>query len=242
MENISAALLIIGDEILSGRTQDKNINYIARYLEEIGICLQEVRIVADQKTAIIEAINVLRNRFTYLFTTGGIGPTHDDITAECIAKAFDVPLEIHAEAFDILQTYYGAESFTKARQRMARIPKGGILIKNPISKAPGFQVDNVFTMAGVPNIMQTMLDDVRPRLQGGDKVKSRSIRLDIGESIIAEPLSELQRRFPEVSIGSYPAYAEGKNSLEIVMRSTNSTALENCTEQLKSYVKAKIKA
>lgn len=203
-QNPTAAILIIGDEILSGRTRDTNMNTIATFLAPMGIEVQEMRVIGDDEAAIIEAVTALRTRVDYVFSTGGIGPTHDDITSDCMAKAFGVALLEHPEALKILGARYGAD-FNAARRRMARIPEGASLIKNPVSDAPGFQIENVFVMAGVPQIMRAMLDDVAPRLRTGHQVVSATLKItQKGEGHIAEPLSKLADRYPALSIGSYP--------------------------------------
>jgi len=200
----TAAVLIIGDEILSGRTQDTNLNTIARFLAALGIELQEARTVGDRSEQIVDAVNTLRARHDYLFTTGGIGPTHDDITADCMAEAFAVPLPEHPEALAILERRYGDE-LNAARRRMARIPEGGSLIRNPVTDAPGFQLGNVFVMAGVPKIMTAMLEDVAPRLRTGSVVHARTVRVTgVGEGAIADILSEAAGTERELSFGSYP--------------------------------------
>lgn len=235
-EKVTAALLIIGDEILSGRTQDKNIATIAKFLGLMGISLQEVRIVSDEFDAIIPAVRALKDSADYLFTTGGIGPTHDDITAEAIAKAFDLPLEQNVEAYKLLADHYGEGNFTDARKRMTRVPKGGILIKNPVSLAPGFQVDNVFTLAGVPKIMEGMLEDIRPRLKAGQMVYSADITLNIGESTIAGLLTEYaENHYPQLSIGSYPFYGEGRYGVQVVFRGTDKSQVIEAVTALKKH-------
>ncbi len=206
-QRLTAAVLVIGDEILSGRTQDVNIATIARFLGSLGIDLSEARCVPDIEEEIVAATNALRKRYTYLFTTGGIGPTHDDITADAIGKAFGVPVEHHPEAVALLSARYAPGEFNERRQRMARVPKGASLIKNPISAAPGFQIENVFVMAGVPKIMQAMLDDVAPRLERGVTVKSLGFTVKLPEGRIAAELAEIQNRHPDVTIGSYPFFA-----------------------------------
>lgn len=235
MTQVTAALLIIGDEILSGRTEDKNASYIARFLNEVGIILTEVRIIPDIADTIAENVNHLRGQYDYLFTTGGIGPTHDDITAPSIAQAFDVPLTIHPKAYETLLNYYGQENFTPARQRMARTPEGASLINNPVSLAPGFQLDNVFTLAGVPKIMQAMLEDVRPRLKGGTTITALDITLNVGESLIADYLASLQKENPTVSIGSYPFYGENRHGVQIVIRSSDPKAAETALQDLHNF-------
>lgn len=206
---ITAAVLVIGDEILSGRTQDVNAATIARFLGGLGIDLCEVRIVPDIEAEIVAALNALRSRYSYVLTTGGIGPTHDDITADAVGKAFGLPVEHHPEAMPLLAARYAPGEFNEYRQRMARTPKGASLIRNPLSVAPGFQIGNVFVMAGVPKIMQAMLDDVAPRLTKGVPVVSRSITVRLPEGRIAKGLSSIQDRYTRLTIGSYPFFAGG---------------------------------
>jgi molybdenum cofactor synthesis domain-containing protein len=205
---VTAAVLVIGDEILSGRTQDVNVAAIARFLAPYGIDLMEVRMVPDVQAEIVAAVNALRGRYSYVFTTGGIGPTHDDITADAIGAAFDLPVEHHPEAMALLAARYKPEEFNERRRRMARVPRGATLIKNPVSVAPGFQIENVFVMAGVPKIMQAMLDDIGPRLARGTPVISRSLTVRLPEGRIADPLAAIQRAHPAVTIGSYPFFAD----------------------------------
>src|SRR5690242_4507400 len=220
-ELVTAAVLVIGDEILSGRTKDKNIGYIAEYLTTIGIELKEVRVVSDHEPDIVAALNALRQRYTYVFTTGGIGPTHDDITADCVAKAFGVPLEIHAEAVRIISeraAKMGTE-MNDARMRMARIPRGAKLVVNKVSGSPGFWIGNVIVMAGVPAIMQAMLDAVAPELKTGVKMLSETIRADAREGDVGTELGEIAKANPDVTIGSYPFFDDklGPNT-NIVVR------------------------
>jgi molybdenum cofactor synthesis domain-containing protein len=222
IEPITAAILVIGDEILSGRTKDKNIGYIAEYLTGLGIDLKEVRVVPDVEAEIVAATNALRARYNYLFTTGGIGPTHDDITAECIAKAFGVPIDFHPEALHIISeraAKMGTE-MNDARRRMARIPQGAALVENKVSGAPGFWIGNVIVMAGVPAIMQAMLDAVAPQLKTGVKMLSEAIRADAREGDVGTELGAIAKAHPDVTIGSYPFFDEklGPNT-NIVVRS-----------------------
>ena len=207
-EVITAALLVIGDEILSGRTKDKNIGYIAEYLTALGIDLGEVRIVGDQERAIVDALNALRARYTYVFTTGGIGPTHDDITADCVAKAFGVPIDIEPRALAILHERLAATGaeMNEARLRMTRIPKGADLVLNKVSGAPGMWIENVIVMAGVPSIMQAMLDEVAPKLKTGVRMLSETIRADAREGDIGSQLGAIAKANPQVAIGSYPFF------------------------------------
>jgi len=223
---VTAALLVIGDEILSGRTKDKNIGYIAEYLTAIGIDLREVRIVPDVEEEIVGAVNALRHRYDHVLTTGGIGPTHDDITADAIAKAFGVGIDFDPRAVAILAERYGTADLTQARMRMARIPDGAELIANPVSKAPGFSIGNVHVMAGVPAIMQAMLDALAERLPTGRKMLSRSVPAGMGEGRIATPLGEVQKRFPDVAIGSYPGFDPATGfTTTLVLRSRDETRL-----------------
>lgn len=216
---VTAALLIIGNEVLSGRTRDANLPYIAETLNAVGVRLREARIVPDIEAEIIEAVNGLRHRYDYVFTTGGIGPTHDDITAESIAKALNSPLVNNPEALRRLQQHYGMAGLelTPARLRMVRIPEGATLIDNPVSAAPGFQIDNVLVMAGVPRIMQAMLDGVKGRLRGGQPVLSRSVSCNLGEGVIAEGLTAIQHRYPDVDIGSYPRFTSSSDGFRVTV-------------------------
>ena len=217
---VSAAVLVIGDEILSGRTKDKNIGTIADMCTAVGIDLKEVRIVADDETAIVGALDALRNRYTYVFTTGGIGPTHDDITADCVAKAFGVPLDVHPDAVAILKERLaktGGE-LNEARLRMARIPRGGTLVANKVSGAPGFRIGNVITMAGIPAVMQAMMEEVLPTLKTGAKLLSETIRADAKEGDVGTELGTIAKAHPETIIGSYPFFDERGPNTNIVVR------------------------
>ena len=220
---LTAAVLVIGDEILSGRTQDVNIAAIARFLAPFGIDVCEARCVPDIEAEIVAAVNALRARYTYVFTTGGIGPTHDDITADAIGAAFDRPVEHHPEAMAMLAARYAPGEFNDRRQRMARIPKGATLVKNPVSTAPGFQIENVFVLAGVPKIMQAMLEDVAPRLSRTTPVQSLNITIRMPEGRIAAELAAIQERHQEVSIGSYPFFTASGSMAE--MRASVGTTL-----------------
>jgi molybdenum cofactor synthesis domain-containing protein len=224
--SLTAAVLVIGDEILSGRTRDTNSGHIAAFLTELGIDLREVRVVPDDEALIVEAVNLLRSRYTYLFTTGGIGPTHDDITADAIGAAFGVPVVHNPEAVAILKDHYAQPGeLTEARLRMARIPEGGSLIANPVSKAPGFRIGNVFVMAGVPKIMQAMLINIEPELEVGAKVLSETLDCPFGEGVIGTALGEIAKAHPKVSIGSYPVLAARAFSTKLVVRSRDAAAL-----------------
>lgn len=236
----TAAVLVIGDEVLSGRTQDTNSHAIARFLTALGIDLMEVRVVGDRPDQIVEALNALRTRHTYVFTTGGIGPTHDDITADAVAEAFGVALPEHPEALAILERRYG-DDLNAARRRMARIPEGGSLIANPVSDAPGFQIGNVFVMAGVPRIMAAMLDDVAPRLATGAVVHSRTLRVTgVGEGDVADRLEALARAHRDLSLGSYPfgLGQPGQTGTHLVVRGRDGALVDQVAEQLVDELRA----
>lgn len=234
---ITAAILVIGDEILSGRTKDKNIGTIADFLTAAGIDLREVRIVPDEAAMIVEAVNVLRARYTYLFTTGGIGPTHDDITADCVAQAFGVGIDIDERARAMLLERHKLEDLNEARLRMARIPFGADLIPNAVSKAPGFRIGNVHVMAGVPSIMQAMLDAVAPTLKGGAAMISETIEaVGLPEGQYASELGEIARARPAVSIGSYPALTPEGFRNRIVVRSRDAQALTEAKAAVEALV------
>jgi molybdenum cofactor synthesis domain-containing protein len=243
---VTAGLLVIGDEILSGRTKDKNIGYIAEYLTGIGIELKEVRVVADSEGAIVEALNALRHRYAYVFTTGGIGPTHDDITADCVAKAFGVTIDYDPRAVAIMRERFPEQELNAARMRMTRIPAGADLVLNKVSKAPGFWIGNVIVMAGVPTIMQAMLDEVAPKLRTGVKIMSETVRADAREGDIGTELGEVASAHPAVMIGSYPFFDEtlGPNT-NVVLRSRDPHKLAHAkvaVEAMLARVKAALKA
>jgi molybdenum cofactor synthesis domain-containing protein len=244
---IDAAVLVIGDEILSGRTQDANVAAIARFLAPYGVDLAEVRFVPDVAGEIVNAVNALRRRYSYVFTTGGIGPTHDDITADAIGAAFGLPVTHHPEAMALLSGRYGPGEFNERRQRMARTPQGALLIRNPVSTAPGFQVENVFVMAGVPKIMQAMLEDVGPRLKRALPVVSRSLTVRLPEGRIAQELAAIQAAHPAVSIGSYPFFAgarpsaaggSGAAGTTLVVRGRDEAAVEAATRDVAELARA----
>jgi molybdenum cofactor synthesis domain-containing protein len=222
----TAAVLIIGNEILSGRTQDTNLNHIAMQLAGRGIRLAEARVVADIEDEIVAAVRALSARYSYLFTTGGIGPTHDDITVDAIAKAFGKPVVVHPEARARLEKHYGAGNVTPARLRMARVPEGASLVDNPVSGAPGIRIGNIFIMAGVPSIMRAMIDGIVPTLAGGPIVLARSIACEIAESVLAEPLGAIQAAHSDVDIGSYPWFRSGRFGVSLVTRGTDAARLD----------------
>ena len=239
LEVITAALLVIGDEILSGRTADKNIHSVASRCTLSGLQLREVRVVGDEEVEIITALQALAGRYHYVFTTGGIGPTHDDITADCVAKAFDVPLLEHPEAVQILLDHYPHGGLTDARRRMTRIPEGGVLIANSISAAPGFMIENVIVMAGVPKIVEVMLDDVFPKLRTGRKMLSIAVQISQPESRVAGLLADLDKRYEAVSIGSYPFFREGNVGATVVLRGLDREMLEEVVGLLTTKLEEK---
>ena len=228
----SAAIVIIGNEVLSGRVQDANINWLAKALNELGIRLNEVRVVRDIEEHIVKAVNELRPDHDYVFTTGGIGPTHDDITSESVARAFGVPLVRHPGAEALLTSRYDPAHLNEARLRMANTPEGASLIENPISAAPGFQIGNVFVMAGVPVIMQAMFGGLRHRLIGGAPVLSRVVSCYLGEGAIARELGATQGRFPDVEIGSYPYYKLGRYGTSLVFRGIEKARIDLAADEV----------
>lgn len=236
MPNPSAAMIVIGDEILSGRTRDANMYHLAGKLAAAGIDLKEVRIVSDEARAIVAAVNDLRAAHDHVFTSGGIGPTHDDVTADCVAEAFGVPIGVREDAREILARHYagGELELNEARLRMARIPEGAVLIENPVSKAPGFTLGNVHVMAGVPDVFKTMVESVLPALTGGAPLMTESVRIERGEGDIAGPLGEIAARFPQVSIGSYPFQRHGRYGSNVVLRSADRAALDAATNDVRA--------
>jgi molybdenum cofactor synthesis domain-containing protein len=232
-KQVTAAVLVIGDEILSGRTMDTNSGYIAHYLTQIGVDLREIRVVGDQEAEIVAAINALRARYDYLFTTGGIGPTHDDITADAVAKALGVEISEDPRAIALLLERIGSEDLNAARRRMARIPHGAELVENPISKAPGFWIGNVIVMAGVPSIMQAMLESVTPKLARGTKMISAMLETHgLPEGAYGEGLGALAKKHPSVSIGSYPRLLDGRFVNQIVLRCKDADALARTEKEV----------
>jgi molybdenum cofactor synthesis domain-containing protein len=225
--NPTACLLVIGNEVLSGRTRDANIQFLATGLGNLGIPLREVRIIPDVPETIIGTVNEVRHKFDYVFTTGGIGPTHDDITSECVAAAFGVPWEHHPVAWPRMEASYKPGEFNAARQRMATMPRGATLIENSISVAPGFQIGNVYVMAGVPRIMQSMFEWLAPRLQGGAKIESRAVHVfGLPEGVIADGLAAVQQRYPGLDLGSYPFYRTAGNGVTLVAKGSDGAAAE----------------
>jgi len=242
-ERVTAAVLIIGDEILSGRTQDTNLNFIAKYLGTFGIDLAEARIVGDLKDEIIAALNALRQRYDYVITTGGIGPTHDDITADCVAEAFGVPLYEHPDIIEMMAARWQGE-LNAARRRMARVPEGGVLVRNPVQGPPGFQIGNVFVLAGVPMIMRGMMEDVGPRMRPGAVVIARTVRVEgAGESAMAAPLEAVAHKHPDLSLGSYPFFGpEGFGSNLVVRGRDESEVLATVEELIEALSKVGAKS
>ncbi|WP_417845332.1 competence/damage-inducible protein A [Thalassospira povalilytica] len=234
---VRACLIIIGNEILSGRTHDKNLPYLAEELNKIGVRLAEARVIPDIEDTIIATVNECRAKFDYVFTTGGIGPTHDDITSECVAKAFGVAIELNAEAHELLKSHYeNPEDLNEARLRMAHVPVGAELVQNPISKAPGFRMGNVYVMAGVPMIMQAMFQGIKHQLVGGKPMVSRSVGGYIPEGTIAKMLGEIQGDFPQTDIGSYPFLREGKLGTTLVVRGESPDDVNHAAERIRLVI------
>ncbi len=236
---VNAAILIIGNEILSGRTQDTNTSTLATWLNSIGVKVQEARVIPDIEKTIVDNLNVLRKENDYVFTTGGIGPTHDDITAESVSKAFGLKYEIHKEGYKILEAYYKPNEFNEGRQKMIWMPKNAQLILNPTSGAPGFSVENVFCLPGVPSIMKSMLGGLKNKIVGGKPILSHTISLKTVESEIANSLTEVQDNNKDVEIGSYPFFHAGKLGVSIVLRSENQSRIDECNSQILNFVNKK---
>ncbi|MDC3024828.1 competence/damage-inducible protein A [Candidatus Pelagibacter sp.] len=236
---VNASILIIGNEILSGRTQDTNTSTLALWLNSIGVGVSEVRVVPDVEKIIVDTLNFLRTRYNYVFTTGGIGPTHDDITAESVSKAFGVKYEIHKEAFKILESYYKPGEFNEGRQKMVWMPENAKLILNPTSGAPGFSFENVFCLPGVPSILKSMLGGLKNKIVGGEPIKSHTISLRTVESEIANSLNKVQNENSDVEIGSYPFFHAGKLGVSIVIRSEDQSKIDNCNLQILKFVNDK---
>ena len=236
---VNASILIIGNEILSGRTQDTNTSTLAIWLNSIGVNVSEVRVIPDEEKIIVDTLNLLRTTYDYVFTTGGIGPTHDDITAQSVSKAFGIKYEVHKEAFKILEAYYQPGEFNKGRQKMTWMPSKANLILNPTSGAPGFNVENVFCLPGVPSILKSMLGGIKDKIIGGKPIMSSTISLRTVESEIASSLTKVQDENSEVEIGSYPFFHAGKLGVSIVIRSENQSKIDQCNSQILKFVKEK---
>ena len=236
---IQASIIIIGNEILSGRTQDTNTSTLATWLNSIGVKISEVRVIPDQEKTIIETVNLLRKKNDYIFTTGGIGPTHDDITASSISKAFGKKYQIHKEAFKILEAYYKPGEFNEGRQKMVWMPDNAELILNPTSGAPGFSVENVFCLPGVPSILKSMLGSLKNKIVGGEPILSHTISLRTVESEIANSLTIVQNNNKDVEIGSYPFFQAGKLGVSIVIRSESQSKIDKCNIQILDFIKEK---
>jgi len=236
---VNAAILIIGNEILSGRTQDTNTVTLAIWLNSIGVKVNEVRVIPDDEKTIIDTLNILRKENDYVFTTGGIGPTHDDITASSVSKAFNLKYEIHEQAFKILEAYYKPGEFNEGRQKMVWMPRNAELILNPTSGAPGFSVNNVFCLPGVPSILRSMLGGLKNKIVGGKPILSHTISLKTVESEIANSLTKVQDQNKDIEIGSYPFFHAGKLGVSIVIRSEDQNKIEICSSQILEFVKKK---
>ena len=232
----TACILIIGNEILSGRVQDENVAFLAKGLNDVGIRLKEVRVIPDDADTIVGTVNAVRRVFDYVFTTGGIGPTHDDITSQCIAEAFAVKLILHPEAKRLLEGHYPAGAVNEARMRMAHVPDGAVLLPNPISRAPGFRIDNVYVMAGVPQNMQATFNELRHQLRGGAKMLSRSVSCSLGEGVLATGLGALQGRYADLEIGSYPYFRRADFGVTLVIRGTDRPRRRAATEERKARI------
>tara|TARA_Y100000992_G_scaffold102248_1_gene66478 strand:+ start:578 stop:1327 length:750 start_codon:yes stop_codon:yes gene_type:complete len=236
---VNAAIIIIGNEILSGRTQDTNTGTLATWLNSLGVQVSEVRVIPDEQEKIIDTVNELRKKYDYIFTTGGIGPTHDDITAKSVAEAFDLKYEIHKEGFKILESYYKPGEFNEGRQKMIWMPENAVLILNPTSGAPGFSVENVFCLPGVPSILKSMLGGLKNKIVGGEPIISHTISLRTVESEIANSISKVQNQNSDVEIGSYPFFHAGKLGVSIVLRSESQSKIDICNSQILEIVKNK---
>ena len=238
-KKVNAIIILIGNEILSGRTQDANATFLSKWLNELGVRVEEVRVILDEQKVIVNCINEVRKKFKYVFTTGGIGPTHDDITSQSIAKAFNLSYSYHKEAYKILEKYYGVEEFNEGRQRMVWMPSKANLILNPASGAPGFIIENVYCLPGVPSILKSMVGGLENKIKGGKKILSETISVNTVESEIAKPLEDVQNNFSNVEIGSYPFFRSGKVGVSIVMRSTEKNQLKDCAKQIQNFIQQK---
>jgi len=238
-KKMNAAIIVIGNEILSGRTQDVNVVILSKWLNELGVKVEEVRVIPDLEDTIVSTINETRKNFKYIFTTGGIGPTHDDITSKSVAKAFNVSHGYNKEAYEILEKYYKPGEFNDGRKKMAKTPDKASLIYNPSSGAPGFIIDNVYCLPGVPSILKSMVIGLSNKIVGGKKILSKTISVSTVESEIAKPLEDVQNKFHQVEIGSYPFFRSGKVGVSIVIRSTELNQIEDCTKQIKNFIQEK---
>ncbi len=238
-KKLNAAIIIIGNEILSGRTQDVNVVNISTWLNNLGIKLEEVRVIPDIESTIVNTVNTVRKKFNYIFTTGGIGPTHDDITSKSIAKAFKIKYCYHPEAYKILKNYYEKGKFNVGRRKMAKTPKNATLIYNPSSAAPGFYVKNVYCLPGVPSILKSMLGGLNNKIIGGNKILSKTLSLRTVESEISIPLEKVQNKYKNLEIGSYPFFQQGKIGVSLVMRSDNLKLIEKCLCDIMKFIKKK---
>tara|TARA_B100001123_G_C15234743_1_gene996690 strand:+ start:316 stop:1068 length:753 start_codon:yes stop_codon:yes gene_type:complete len=237
IKKVNAAIIIIGNEILSGRTQDVNVTFLSKWLNNIGVKVEEVRVIPDNEAIIVECINKLRKKFKYVFTTGGIGPTHDDITSRSVSKAFNMQYGYHKEAYTILEEYYKQGEFSEGRKKMAKMPIQAKLIYNPSSGAPGFLVENVFCLPGVPSILKSMVDGLKNKIVGGKKILSETISIQTVESEIAQQLEDVQNKFKDIEIGSYPFFRFGKIGVSVVIRSTEKKKIDECYKQIVSFIK-----
>ena len=238
-KKVNASIIIIGNEILSGRTQDVNTKFLSKWLNDLGVTVEEVRVIADNEDVIIGCINEVRKKYDYVFTTGGIGPTHDDITSESIARAFRLTYDYNIEAYSILKKYYKSGEFNDRRKKMAKMPEGASLIYNPSSGAPGFILENVYCLPGVPSILKSMVEGLKNKIIGGKKILSETISLRTVESEIANSLEEVQKKFNNVEIGSYPFFRLGNVGVSIVMRSTEIEQIGKCSKQILSFIHKK---
>ena len=238
-KKVNAAIIIIGNEILSGRTRDANVVHLSKWLNELGIKVDEVRVIPDVEDCIVNTVNEVRKKFKYVFTTGGIGPTHDDITSRSIAKAFKVSYGYNKEAYETLEKNYKPSEFNDGRKKMAKMPDKASLIYNPSSGAPGFIVENVYCLPGVPSILKSMVNGLKNRISGGKKILSKTISVSTVESEIAKPLEDIQNKFKNIEIGSYPFFRMGKVGVSIVMRSTEKNQINDCSKQIISFIQKK---
>ena len=238
-KKVNAAIIVIGNEILSGRTQDQNVSFLAKWLNDLGVRVEEVRIIEDNEEEIVSCIKEVKDKFKYIFTTGGIGPTHDDITSQSIAKAFNLSYAYHKEAYEILENYYKPGEFNEGRKKMAKMPEQALLIYNPASGAPGFIVNNVFCLPGVPSILKSMVDSLKNKIIGGDKILSKTISAHTVESEIAKSLTHVQSQFKNTEIGSYPFFRSGKIGVSIVVRSTKNEEIINCSKKIIDFLSKK---